>query len=647
MIKVSDDFNNSVSKTEREMKGYVEVTFTSSDAKKNANITNFPAILKIGDNFISANGIIDDDRKGKDYASLEQDYFQLDGTFVLPNNVAEKNPGIGYVSLNTFEDDKEIPIDPFKISTSYTTSEKVNGITMYFVNNKPLQLEIQITSNGKVETFNENDCTINDKGTVQLLFSDRVVDIINIYVKDVLYQNRRIRLQEVDFGLSNIYEGEDLISFKTIEQVSRFNTEMPINECEVEIGDYTKKFDINNPKEITKYLGENVIVKPFVGVITEDSGIEYCQLGMFWLESYDADKQGVILKCKDIFNKLQTNNYIFEPDNRMPIDEKYSTIQNYGYFNFIRDEWGVILNNKVEYETDYISTTFNSWYEYLDTKINQLQKIGVFCGNTFNSNRKGEIDYISSVYHDVENIKVSKKLLKEDATIKVKKPIRNFTYKKYILTDIDTSSTEYTGVREIYDNKQMCYGKTTMYYSNEPDYINELFKTYLICDDYSKLKIIKSNCMIFNNNEDVIFDGDTGRLSTFFYVTFEYKGEVEMKISGSKAQNRTSTDIVLKYNQEGEDITIDNDIITTWSDGGIYSYNYNKIAEYINNNKSDYSINFQFNGNPVIECGDCIEVENKYPDENNQPRYDKVWVNKIQSEFKGSFNQSIEGDIIE
>ena len=647
MIQISDDFNNSISKTEREMKGYVEVTFTNSDAKKNANITDYPAILKIGDNFISANGIIDDDRKGKNYASLEQNYFQLDGTFVLPNNVAEKNPGIGYVSLDTFENDKEIPIDPFKISTSYTTSEKVNGITMYFVNNKPLQLEIQITSNGKVETFNENDCTINDKGTVQLLFSDRIVDIINIYVKDVLYQNRRIRLQEVDFGLSNIYEGEDLISFKTIEQVSRFNMEMPINECEVAIGDYTGKFDTNNPKGITKYLGENVIVKPFVGVITEDSGIEYCQLGMFWLESYDADKQGVILKCKDIFNKLQTNNYIFEPDNRMPIDEKYSTIKNYGYFNFIRDEWGVILNNKVKYETDYISTTFNSWYEYLDTKINQLQKIGVFCGNTFNSNRKGEIDYISSVYHGVENIKVSKKLLKEDATIKVKKPIRNFTYKKYILTSIDPSSTEYTGAREIYDNKQMCYGKTTMYYSNEPNSINELFKTYLICDDYSKLKIIKSNCMIFNNNEDVIFDGSTGRLSTFFYVTFEYKGEVEMKISGSKAQNRTSTDIVLKYNQEGEDITIDNDIITTWSDGGLYSYNYDKIAEYINNNKSDYSINFQFNGNPVIECGDCIEVENKYPDENNQPRYDKVWVNKIESEFKGSFNQSIEGDIIE
>ena len=40
MIQISDDFNNSISKTEREMKGYVEVTFTNSDAKKNANITD-------------------------------------------------------------------------------------------------------------------------------------------------------------------------------------------------------------------------------------------------------------------------------------------------------------------------------------------------------------------------------------------------------------------------------------------------------------------------------------------------------------------------------------------------------------------------------------------------------------------------------
>ena len=68
-------------------------------------------------------------------------------------------------------------------------------------------------------------------------------------------------------------------------------------------------------------------------------------------------------------------------------------------------------------------------------------------------------------------------------------------------------------------------------------------------------------------------------------------------------------------------------------------------VQWINQNKNTLSCSYH--GDPSIELGDTIQVENKYPDKDGNIRYDKVWVTKIESEFKGSFNQSIEGDIID
>ena len=102
-------------------------------------------------------------------------------------------------------------------------------------------------------------------------------------------------------------------------------------------------------------------------------------------------------------------------------------------------------------------------------------------------------------------------------------------------------------------------------------------------------------------------------------------------------------------NETGDTIDIQNDMLTA----GIFNYSGTYLPEHsqaiINYriaNMSNKELKCKFNGDPTIECGDCIEVEKKYSQSNNT-EYNKVWVTKIESEFNGSFNQTIEGDIIE
>lgn len=640
MIKVSDDFNNSVSKTEREMKGYVEILYSNTGVKENSGVEKTPTPLYINQQTINVQNMLDDDRKGKNYAFLEQDYFKLDGTFLLPNNVEDKNPGIGYVTNGTFVEDKTIQTTPFKFAVD--TTQEIEGITIYFQNNMPLKLSIEIFSeDGTLSSFTEQDCTINDNGTVQLLFSKRKVDTLIFVVEDVLYPDRRIRIQEIDFGLSEIYENEDLISFKTIEQISRFSYEMPANECNVVIGDYEGKFDAINPKGIVKYLTDNVTVIPYVGVITENSGIEYCKLGHFWLDSYNLSSNQVTFNCKDIFNKLQDDDFNITLGQGASV---WLVLQD------LSKTWGVPIKNKVGYNSkDYIYDFADMRYKKINSKIDTLQKIATVCGNLFTSNREGEIEYISSKNNVAVGNSIQNNRLTQFEAIKIQDPIRDYKYTTYMIFDVDTSNNEYDGVQERYNEIRQCNGLTTMYFQDE-NYCYENYKCYLICDDYSKLEVVSSNCYVVDKDENMLYQSETQGPAPYMYVTFKYNGKMQCKISGSKFYRITKTENTINCNATGTDVSINNDLYTGWvNDSNIsdMNFSYQHIVDYILENKSKYESSFEFNGNPAIECGDCIEVENKYLDENNAPRYDKVFVTKIQSEFKGSFNQSIEGDIIE
>lgn len=633
MVTVSDSFKQSVSSTEREMKGYVEVTYTSSEAKTNTAVSNYPNILKIGSDWLDPSGIIDNDRIGKNYASLEQDYFLLDGTFVLPNNEADENPGVGYISADTFEDDDEIPITPFQISTNWGETKPVNGLTLYFKNNKPLNIEIQVTSGVSVETFTTNDVEIKDNGTVMLIFSERTVDIVKVYVKDVLYTNRRIRLQEIDFGLSAIYEGTDLVRFKTIEQCNRFCDEIPINECEVVLGDYQDDFDTINPKGITEYLTKDVIIKPYAGVVTEDYGIEYCPQGWYWLDSWKKSEDDVTLNCKGYLSKFQTDFYL-----------EGSTLEDINYY--LHNKLGLNIyfwyNNNVTPPNNNMPY-INGAYK-LSTGIQAFQKYFSLYGNSLVEAKNqldeefaelGNYDYIfKALYYDKDGIikdTINKDVLQKYQEITLKPQIKQMQINEYNITSFEPSTAV------LYENTIECNGEETIAFDYGKNYLTN---TYIICDDYSNLQIIDAMDHIFDNNDNVIYSPHHHGNRTYNYTKLIYNGNLTYKVIAVDEVVEKTTQYVENYTEDGQKLEYSNEKIGSREMSTFWA-NFRKL------NENKYSTKFTYNGNPALELGDNIKVESKFKDDNDNKQYDLVWITKIESEFDGSFEQTIEGDILE
>lgn len=633
MVTVSDSFKQSVSSTEREMKGYVEVTYTSSEAKTNATVSNYPNILKIGSEWLEPSSIIDNDRIGKNYASLEQDYFLLDGTFVLPNNIANENPGIGYVSENTFENDNEISITPFQVSTNWGEIKPVNGLTLYFKNNKPLDIEIQVTSGTNVETFTTNDVEIKDNGTVMLAFSERTIDIVRVYVKDVLYTNRRIRLQEVDFGLSAIYEGTDLIRFKTIEQCNRFCEEIPINECEVVLGDYQDDFNSINPKSITKYLTSDVIIKPYVGVVTDEVGIEYCPQGWYVLDSWKKTEDDITLNGKGLLSKLQNTIY--------SIDNDYFHIAR-NYYKYIEGIDIVSSYNKEDDPSDNEAPTPSNIFYKLSSGLEAMQKSRMYYGLAMSEAKwqgrwSGADMEINLLYFGkTEKVvgKINTNVLQKYQEITVNSPIKSISIKEYQYPSSESVNTV------LYETTLVCDGEETLVYDYGKPYSTQ---TFIICNDYSSLQIIDARNHIYDSNGNLIYTPDYGGvLLTYSYAKIRYNGTITFRIVANHDYKEEVSENLIKCSNDGIDLKIDNSYIA----GNNSRTCSNFYANFRKENHNKYSTKFTYNGNPSLELGDNIEVESKFKN-NGNTQYDLVWITKIESEFDGAFEQTIEGDILE
>jgi hypothetical protein len=94
MIVTSNDFKKAIKNEDRQLKGYVEVLYKHEDI--NAEVSSEGIGTDVLPIVMSTEKILYDSRISTDYATLENNYFKLDGSFILPNQ--EMNKGTGYIS---------------------------------------------------------------------------------------------------------------------------------------------------------------------------------------------------------------------------------------------------------------------------------------------------------------------------------------------------------------------------------------------------------------------------------------------------------------------------------------------------------------------------------------------------------------------
>ena len=609
-MDVSDSFKKAIKNDNREVHGYIDIKYQNEYYTR--SVTQIPTPLNLVRS--TGSGIINYSKIMPKYATLEDNYTLLDGSFMVWNeNVTD---GKAYISNDLFENinDKTIII-----SNSSTTIPS-KGITIYFKENLPFDFTINvIDTNDNITTEN---VTNNQSYTYQFIFSDEIyISRVEINITSVEFPKNRLRIAYVDFNLGDLYEDNELISFDVNESLDLLGETVPINTCEINLNNYPNsvggnKFDPINPKGLTKYLNNDVTLEPYIGVLTEDNGVEYVKMGTFYLDDWSSNSDGnttlsgssVIAKLKNMtipddggFFALTTSEELSSYLNQRT---NYSFYLMNGYYAFNNSKLEV--NDLLEYLKLLIP--FNSIYP--DGGTYTFRK---FLANRYNIVRLDTLDT-----NVVDSI--SRDLLREDVDYETKNKIKELKIRYQSISAYGNTQRE-----QIINNT------------------HTLFNT----EEYVWYKI--DGKRIWDENPSFTYNVVSGSGSAslvdknHYFMVVKYTGTVGSKISvnyTNRTQNETKSikESVITLNNDTNGDNLDIDI----SDFG-YAYDeyLQLIQNYYKNMDKNYIIKAKTMGDPSLEIGDTIAIQTRYTDINDG--YKNMIITKQKFTFDGGLSCEIEG----
>ena len=606
------EFTNTIKKSDREIKGYVEVIY--KDVNNTSYYPSFPSKAEISGYF----EINDEKRKIKNYASLEENYTELDGSFLLPNKKVVGDDA-GYISSSTFENIKNpkftLDIDNPLIEEKYRIPVETIGLTIYFFNNIAQDFQIKITDNNNVETIFNIE---NNQNSVFHQFFDNPITIskMEMTITSMEYSNRRIRIPEIDFGITDLYEDNELISFTTNEEIDVLKQSIPINDCTINLNNYDHDFDPLNPKGLVKYLTEKCLIKPYVGILTETNGIDYESLGYYYLSDWSADANGsVTLNGKsmvEILNKLKLKS------------SASAKLLNKG-FKSAND-----LNNLFYLYYGFkfsLSTAITFWYTQNTNLIDNIVagSTGIF------DDENGILgsDHILFVSRDnvfserdafkqpiLRYMKIDLDDMLEEPKVELRQKISKINF----VTEQYKTSSEQT---KLLDGKEYILNSTEE-------------KVWFNYDKFQSENITQAPTFTYTSNKNgsaQIIDSNTKMCYIQFNGSIGEKYIINLTTTGETTIDNKNTISYIndKVDDNGQELTYDFTGCQKTSGANIRNFAQN-ILKY----DKEYKFSGNFSGNPLIEPRTIITLETKFGSK-------MIIITKITNTFDGGLTSYFEG----
>ncbi len=619
MINVGNSFKKAIKSDERECKGYVEIITKNYIDKTKYSIDggSSSSIAEI----TSYNQIKDNQRVVNKYASFEKDYFLLDGSFILPSLGENLNAGYISNSISHEEDDKyfngEIDVE-VKITSSVQSCE---GLTLYFDD------EIYPTNLYYYKAGEKVD--IENDGSVLNIFDTITFEdsIFSIYFTRLNNPNRRLRINEIDLGITMVYKNTDLIQFTINEKIDVLKEEMPINTCEIELNNDDYKFDSINPQGLAKYL-DGAIVKPYIGVLTEDKGIEYCPCGVFFVDSWKNQSiTKTTLSCSTIFQKM-ANEYSYV----VQISSNFMYVVDYLKYMFslfeIKDYEILSVFDK---KTD--NCFIYDGYRGRSSQLDNYRDVLVLCNVIGYVNRYGII--ITDKLRDNVVDEVLLTQCKSIPTFETQN-INNKVIINQVMTNMESSDNSVIYQKEINVTGER---NQTVIVDFGKNYVTNM--SYLgIAPDYLTTRA-GLNFYFIQFNSDILQPLEENNIQNgISNITIKKAGEL------------TIDTVPTEFELEGHGNTIEitnslfNNIMQNYIDRGnafdgegvgmLLSRAISNTVEFIKKQNHQYKIEIDYNGDPSLEAGDLIIAPTRYG-------IKKIRIQELSLTFDGALSGTITG----
>ena len=548
-----------------------------------------------------------------------------------------QNDNTGFISntLNT----SEIEINYY--NEKYFDNK---NLTLYFMHGYPISLELTIyykenSSSENINTYTKTVTNINNE-ILHIDCSDipgLYITKINIKVNGWSNPNYRVRLEKIDLGYTEIYES-DLISFKVLEEISKFNESSPDYSCEVTINNYDRKFDFINDNGLFQKLNKYVTAKPYIGL--KGNALEYVPMGFF--------------NFSDLSNSSDLTTTI-KFEGAKALGKTESSVR-YGYYNqgSISEliESNPLVNWEIAEESigNHVGYNFDTTSDYKSTKtaLEDLQELSfASCSLCLQSRYAPAADFGWGITY-VKPISLN---VVDSITLNEQTEYPTVTKKSKINQAISTINTVFnlsSDYKEIY-NQTMQKTSEGYMYDGETEHIVYSFSFDFETTspvDFENLQIYVNNSLI--NSQTAYF---TAYASGSYYIHGVQITSTGEDSSGNFDENKLKEEINVRimakqYEKQDSSITINknNESSDTEIVGMEFSNNYLRttenqqhVANYIFDNDYPYHASLQTIGNPSLLPGDVVDFETPFG-------FKRMMIEKQTITYNGGLSASIEGD---
>lgn len=564
--------------------GFLKVKFNIVDPETNPDLSsNSEEIFSDLDN-IKETTI----PQTKNYATLEKNFWLLnDSQPIYGSEELEQTYVSSYMSDKNclFSDKACITLT----SSVYLTTL---GLTMVFDS-----IDKNYAKKLKVKAYRDSTM-IMDKDYTLSSYSDRLIfadneelvrwNKIEIYFIEFSLPYRRIRVNQLLFGIMETYTDENLISAESKEKTTMINSELPTHTFKFTIDNMNKLFNPDNPQGWYRYILQQQPISYEWGYQLDDGTIEWILGGKMLLTgSVEVGENQVSFSTTSLINYL-TKVYkkgVYNSSGRSLYDLAVDVLEDSNIDSSQYNLWSGLKSIKTDAPLPKL-------------EARQLLQIIATTGNCILFTNRENVINIQPFNYVLNPDGMSYDFITSNPVVKVQSELHNTI---------------------IYIN----------HYSKE-DNLSELFKNESL--EITGTKTIEIEYDLATDISATITGGTIVNANYYgryaiLKITNTGEDTISLKVSGKKINNSQTIDSK-QFNDDGENIEYKNDLITQMVENSKET----KLKDFIGNwynNRNIYS--FENRGDIVKDTREIIPIETDFSNSligylvENNIKYDGAW----------------------
>ncbi|HHY28458.1 MAG TPA: hypothetical protein GX523_17295 [Desulfitobacterium dehalogenans] len=243
-------------------------------------------------------------------ATLEDDFFKLDGSFYLMPDDVSPADSLAWWSSSISDSTGALAAQP-TITVNFSEYHCSLGITLYFdeVNNEYCTDFDVIWYDGET-ILNQESVAGNTEPVHVLVTAVEKYNKVVIVLKKTSSPYRYARLTEIDFGVGKIFTNDEIVSARIVEEVDPVGTTVSINTLDITVMNEDQQFNMINPDGVYAFLQERQVFMAEAGLELADKTVEWVPLGTYYLSDWkNSTGLTATLKATNVIGILDKTTY--------------------------------------------------------------------------------------------------------------------------------------------------------------------------------------------------------------------------------------------------------------------------------------------------------------------------------------------------